>query len=181
MHLLSDKLIRYAVVVLVTPQIDTAVRSHLHVSIAPDLKVFCRKWKQIGPVHCQETLFTGIGMLLHTLLVMRLHLLSSGPVKLFNGVEYQITKLGIYTLVHQLDVILYEALVLGMQWSGGLYETSVVIGHILEHLVDGRLIAVCLHDGSLEVVWYEDLRYTSDMFEELGDGIFSLEATVFCL
>ena len=75
-------------------------------------------------------------------------------------------------------MILYEALVLGMQWPGGLYETSVVVGHILEYPVDSRLIAVCLHDSCLEIIRNENFWYASDMFEELSDCIYKVLCTL---
>lgn len=64
-------------------------------------------------------------------------------------------------------MVFHETLVFGVQRPGWLYETPVVIGNILEHLIDGWLVAVCLYDGSLEIVRYKYLRQTSYVLEVL--------------
>ena len=152
---------------LVTPQIDAAVGSHLHVSITSDFKVLCRQRKQIGLVHSQETFLSCIWVLQHALLVVRLHLLCCGLIKLVKREESHIPKLCIDSLIYQFYMVLHEAFVFRMHRPCRQNKASVVIGHILEYPVDRWLIAVALHDGSLKVVRDKYLRYASYVFKVL--------------
>ena len=171
MHLPADKSEGDAVIVPVTAKVYAAVRGDLQVRVAAYLEVRFRKREQVGPVHGQEPLLAGVGMLLHALAVMRRHLLRHRLVEFLQRVEDAVPELGIDPPVDELHVVLHQSLVLRVQRTGGLDEAPVVVGHVLQHPVHGGLVTVCLDHSRLQVVGHEDFGHATYVLEEQGDGM----------
>ena len=73
---LGDVPVRHDVVMLVTSEVDTAIRGNLQVCVREDFKVLGMQRLEVGLVYGKEAFLTGVRGLLHTLLIMLVHLLG---------------------------------------------------------------------------------------------------------
>ncbi len=137
--LLADKLVRDAVIVLVAPEIDTAVVSDLQAGVALDLEVLGGQRRQRRPLKREEALLPGEIELLHPPLVVCPDEFPDRLVELLNGVEHPVAQQCVYVPVHRrLEVV-------GDQYLGNA-------AHGLEALCDGeqKVLAVLGRDAGGE-------------------------------
>lgn len=168
--LLADKLVRDAVIVLVPSEIDAAVVSDLQAGVALDLEVLGGQRRQHRPLQREEAFLPGEVELLHPPLVVSPDEFPDGLVELFDGVEHPVAQQRVDVPVHRRHVAFHGCLVLGMSRTGRDDSAAVVVGEVLQHLVDAGLVGVGLGHRRLEVVGDQYLRDSAHGLEALCDG-----------
>ena len=136
----------------VAPKINTAIVIHSQVRIELGLVILLRQRVEIGLLYGKEKLFTGLRTLLHSLLVVFLHLLCNGGIQFFDGIEDVVTKRGKDPAVDNPHMILYEALVLRMHRTCRDGYTAVVVTEVIKDLVEHRHTVLAFDNSSLQVV-----------------------------
>ena len=161
---------RDAVIVPVAPEIDAAVVSDLQAGVALDLEVLGGQRRQRRPLKREEALLPGEAELLHPPLVVCPDEFPDRLVEIFNGVEHPVAQQCVYVPVHRRHVAFHGGLVLGMPGTGRDDDAAVVVGEVLHHLVDARLVGVRLGHRRLEVVGDQYLGDAAHGLEALCDG-----------
>ena len=169
--LFGDMLVRHAVVVLVASEVYAAVGGHLEARVGDYLKVRCRQRSQVGAVDGKEALLAGVRVLLHALLVVLAHLVRGCGIQLVDGIEGLVAELREDAHVYEPDIALHVGLVPGADGACRHHDRSIVVGHVLKHPVERRLVPVGLDDRRLEVVGNEHSRHAPKVFQALCDGV----------
>ena len=115
---------------------------HLELRIALDLVFAGGQRHQLPPFQCQELLLPAVWHIGEPLLVVEMHLLSECLVQLCLGIEHGMPQRGVYLPVGMLHAGLRIRLVPGMCGTCRDHRAAVVVGKVLKHPVDSRLVAV---------------------------------------
>ena len=145
----------------VTPKIDTAIIIHSQVGIELGLVIFLRQRVEIRLLYGKEKLFTSLWTLLHTLLVVFLHLLGNGSIQILNRIEDVITEWSKDPAVDNPHMVFNETLVLRMHRTCRDGYTAVVVTEVIKNLVEHGHPIITLDDCCFEVVRHKDLRYSA--------------------
>lgn len=155
---------------LVASEVYAAVGGHLEARVGDYLKVRCRQRTQVAAVDGKEALLTGVRVLLHALLVVLAHLVRGCGIQLVDGIEGLVAELREDAHVYEPDIALHVGLVPGADGACRHHDRSIVVGHVLKHPVERRLVPVGL-DDRLEVVGNEHSRHAPKVFQALCDGV----------
>ena len=155
---------------LVVAQLHEAVAADLQVGIVSHLEDLLRERPEQGLLHRMEPFLTGIGALLHAGLVEHRVLFLHSLVQGQQAHDVAPPQLGGDTVVADAHGILNERLLRGLSRVAGQHRETVVVAHVLQGLVQARLMSVGSDDGGFQVVRHHDGRDTSEVLQTHAEG-----------
>jgi len=169
--LFADMRVGHAIVVLVAAEVDMVVVGHLQALVVLYLEVLPGQGKQGVFLVGKELLLPGMFFSLHPCPVMGVHLFFDRIVERGKAEEPLVAQLGVYTGIDELYLVLDKGLVLRPFRPCGGHGGTVMVGQVLQHPVDARLVPAGLYDSGLQVVGDKGPRGPAHIFETALQGV----------